>query len=188
MSETLNHSLFWFVQNTDSFKIMFFRADIQNNNALARTICLNIGFNIQKDSVNVFQPVCANVYACVFSMSYHLFNQANEWQPSMRRGGLIKAFPGTGDVQRKQQGREREIEKEKRRETGEGEGPRIRNQVPVGWSRCRLRARPLGPTGQPELKTICIVPSFNLGSSTPHLSLSFSLLLLLNRSVLHKEG
>lgn len=171
---------------------MFFRADIQNINAPARTICLNIGFNIQKVSVNVFQPVCAYVYACVFSMCYHLFNQANEWQPSMRRGGLIKAFPGTGDVQRKQQGREREIEREKRTETGEGEGPRIRNQVPAGWSRCRLRARPLGPTGQPELKTICIVPSFNLGSSTPHLSLSlplsFSLLLLLNRSVPHKEG
>lgn len=119
----------------------------------------------------MFSNLCVHVCMCVFSMSYHLFNQANEWQPFMRRGGLIKAFPGTGGVQRKQQGRQRE----KRRETGEGEGPRIRNQVPAGWSRCRLRARPLGPTEQPELKTICIVPSINLGSSTPHLSLSFPL-------------
>lgn len=127
----------------------------------------------------MFSNLCVHVCMRVFSMSYHLFNQANEWQPFMRRGGLIKAFPGTGGVQRKQQGRERGREREKRRETGEGEGPRIRNQVPAGWSRCRLRARPLGPTEQPELKTICIVPSFNLGSSTPHLSLSSSLFLAL---------
>ncbi len=86
--------------------------------------CLNIGFNIQKLSVNVFQPVCAYVYACVFSMSYHLFNQANEWQPSMRRGGLIKAFPGTGDVQRKQQEREKRRERQER-ERGHGSGTRF---------------------------------------------------------------
>lgn len=75
--------------------------------------------------MNVFQPVCAYVYVCVFSMSYHLFNQANEWQPSMRRGGLIKAFPGTGDVQRKQQGREREIQEKQERERGHGSGTRF---------------------------------------------------------------
>ncbi len=86
--------------------------------------CLNIGFNIQKLSVNVFQPVCAYVYACVFSMSYHLFNQANEWQPSMRRGGLIKAFPGTGDVQRKQQEREKRRERQER-ERGHRSGTRF---------------------------------------------------------------
>lgn len=37
-------------------------------------------------------------------------------------------------------------------------GPRIRNQAPRGWSRCRLRARPLGLKGLPELKTICTAP------------------------------
>lgn len=37
----------------------------------------------------------------------------------MRRGGLIKAFLGTGGIQRKQQGRE------KRRERGHGSGTRI---------------------------------------------------------------
>lgn len=45
--------------------------------------------------------------------------------------------------------------------SGPGEeklGPRIRNQVPRGRSRCRLRARPLGLKGLPELKTICTAP------------------------------
>lgn len=98
----------WTVSKLLSIKLLFMtcHADIRNNNTLALN-CLNVGFNIQKVSVWMFPNLCVHVCMCVFSMSYHLFNQANEWQPFMRRGGLIKAFPGTGGVQRKQQGRER---------------------------------------------------------------------------------
>lgn len=78
----------------------------------------------------MFSNLCVHVCMRVFSMSYHLFNQANEWQPFMRRGGLIKAFPGTGGVQRKQQGGEREGDRERReerqeRERGHGSGTRF---------------------------------------------------------------
>lgn len=108
--------------------------------------CIYIRFNIQKVSVNVFQPVCAYVYVCVFSMSYHLFNQANEWQPSMRRGGLIKAFPGTGDVQRKQQGREREIEREEKRDR-RGRGATDQEPGSRGMEQVQAASKAFGPYG-----------------------------------------
>lgn len=50
------------------------------------------------------------------------------------------------------------------------QGPRFRNQAPRGRSRCRLRARPLGLTELPELKTICTAP-FLFGSVESPLSL-----------------
>jgi len=107
-----------------------------------------------------------------------------------------------GDCRREEKGVKSVSRAEERRGEDEAAGLGARGRevramdqgtrLPGGWSRCRLRARPLGLKGLPELKTICTAPFLIWLSEQPtlhthclSLSLSFS---MLNRSAIHKEG